>query len=97
MVAVHALVVVVGLSFCWLGSLVVAALLGVLLLALDLPLLRFYAQKRGAGFALRVIPWHWLTYYASGLAFAFGLTRHAVRRLVQPRRAVPAQPVPLEC
>jgi GT2 family glycosyltransferase len=94
-IAVHALVLAVGLSLWWVGGLAAAALLGVLLLALDAPLLHFYAKKRGVGFALRVIPWHWLTYYASGLAFAFGLARHAFRRSAR-RVAVPSKLVPVE-
>ncbi len=75
-VAVHALFVATVFSWNYPGALLGVALLMVLLVALDLPLLRFLRRKRGLGFASRVVGWHWLTYHLSGLAFAPGLARH---------------------
>lgn len=37
---------------------------------------QFFYQKRGVVFALQVVPWHWLYYGYSGLAFGVGLIRH---------------------
>jgi glycosyltransferase involved in cell wall biosynthesis len=58
-----------------------------LLLALNAPLYRFFQRQRGLWFALRVIPWHWLYYLYSGLAFAIGAIHHSLtrRRAPQPR------------
>jgi GT2 family glycosyltransferase len=51
----------------------------VLLLWLNLDLYRFFLRKRGAWFALKAIPCHWLYYFYSGLAFAMG-TLNFLRR-----------------
>lgn len=61
-----------------------ALLVGALLLLLDVPLLRFFSQKRGLAFALRTIPWHWFFYGSSGLAFAIGVGRHLFSRDQSP-------------
>lgn len=53
----------------------------VALLALNAPLYRFFARQRGFCFALAAIPWHWLYYLYSGLAFAIGLTKYVLKRL----------------
>lgn len=58
------------------GLLVVAAAAALLLLALNWPLYRWFARKRGLGFALRVIPWHWLYYGYNAVAFALGAWRY---------------------
>jgi glycosyltransferase involved in cell wall biosynthesis len=63
----------------------------VALLVLNVPLYRFFLRKRGFGFMLRVIPWHWLYFIYSGTAFAIGLVRHLSRRAASappPRSAV---------
>jgi glycosyltransferase involved in cell wall biosynthesis len=57
-----------------LGGAGVAALL---LTALNWPLYRWFARKRGFGFALRVIPWHWFYYGYNAIAFALGAWRYA--------------------
>ncbi|TLY35710.1 MAG: glycosyltransferase [Nitrospirae bacterium] len=54
----------------------VAGLMALLLLTLNAPLYRFFIKKRGLRFALQAIPWHWLYFFYSGLAFAIGTTRH---------------------
>lgn len=45
------------------------------LFGLNLPVYRFLAGKRSWWFALRAVPWHWLYYGYSGLAFAIALLR----------------------
>jgi hypothetical protein len=63
----------------WPGLLAAAGLVAFLLLALNAPLYRFFLHKRGLWFAARAIPWHWLYYFYSGLAFALGSVRHLLR------------------
>jgi len=41
---------------------------------------RFLADKRGVGFALRAMPFHWLYYLYSVAAFGFGLLAHVVAK-----------------
>ena len=60
----------------WVPSVAVAALIMVALVIINAPLYRFFQKKRGFRFALQSIPWHWLYYLYSGLAFAIGLARH---------------------
>ena len=65
------------LGTCWsLNSLLVAGLLAIPLVVINAPLYRFFRRKHGILFALKTIPWHWLFYFYSGLAFAIGTGRH---------------------
>lgn len=52
----------------------------VALLLINRSLYRFFREKRGRLFALRAIPWHWLYFLYSGLAFGTGVVLHALRR-----------------
>ena len=52
------------------------ALLGAALLVLNGDLYRFFWRQRGPVFAARVVPWHWLYFWYSGLAFGIGFVRH---------------------
>jgi GT2 family glycosyltransferase len=61
-------------SLLWLSGACAAALL-----VLNLPLYRFFARQRGLWFAGAAIPWHWLYYFYSGLAFAIALARHYLK------------------
>lgn len=53
--------------------------IGFMLLLLNLPIYRFFYQKRGLLFTLQVIPWHWLYFLYCGLAFAVGTLRYYLR------------------
>ncbi|MDR4494041.1 MAG: glycosyltransferase family 2 protein [Nitrospirales bacterium] len=64
----------------WNGLLALAILMMFALLVINAPLYSFFLKKRGLRFALQSVPWHWLYYFYSGLAFAIGLFRHIVRR-----------------
>jgi cellulose synthase/poly-beta-1,6-N-acetylglucosamine synthase-like glycosyltransferase len=78
----------------WLPSLAVAALIMVALLVNNAPLYRFFLKKRGLRFALQSIPWHWLYYLYSGLAFAIGLAGHVFRggnRNYSTKSALPSE------
>lgn len=60
----------------WQGAWVVAGMISLLLLTLNLSVYQFFQAKRGVWFSLRVIPWHWLYFFYSGLAFAIGTVRY---------------------
>jgi GT2 family glycosyltransferase len=69
-----------GLACWWPGvGLALAAMVAGTLLALDAPLLNFFRRRRGLLFAVRTVPWHWLYYSYSGLAFAAGLAWYGLR------------------
>lgn len=63
-------------SVWWSGWLAIAGGLLIAFLTLNFPVYRWFAAQRGWLFALRVIPWHWLFYFYSGVAFAIGLVRY---------------------
>ena len=54
----------------------IAVGLALLLLWLNFPLYRFFYQKRGISFTLRVVPIHWLYYLYNGISFGVGLLLH---------------------
>ena len=51
------------------------------LLALNCELYRFFKNKRGFGFAIKTIPWHWFYFLYSGLAFSIGFIIYHIKRL----------------
>jgi glycosyltransferase involved in cell wall biosynthesis len=53
--------------------------LGGLLLALNGRLYAFFARRRGLGFALAAIPWHWLYYLYNSLSFTLGTLQFWLR------------------
>lgn len=57
--------------------------LACMLLLLNLPVYRFFYQKRGLRFTLQVIPWHWLYFLYGGLAFVIGTLRYSLRKLLK--------------
>jgi GT2 family glycosyltransferase len=65
--------------FPWLLLVSLAAMLSLLPLNMDLYL--FFKDKRGAVFALKAIPWHWLYLHYCGVAFFIGVTGHYLRAL----------------
>lgn len=62
----------------WLMALTLLLIL--VLLVLNLGLYRFFKNKRGLGFVVKMIPWHWLYFFYSGLAFSIGFANHHFRR-----------------
>jgi glycosyltransferase involved in cell wall biosynthesis len=60
--------------------LVGAAVMVLMLYILNLPLYRFFLDKRGLRFAAQAIPWHWLYFLYSGIAFAIGTMCHLADR-----------------
>ncbi len=65
----------------WPGFLIIAVAFSLPLLGLNMSLYRFFHCKRGIWFALKTIPWHWLYFFYSGLAFAIGFVHHGLRKL----------------
>ncbi len=68
-------------------------LCAIALLIINLPVYRFFYRKRGALFTLRVLPWHWLYYFYSGLAALIGTLRHQTQLATgQPHGPRPYSP-----
>ena len=69
--------------------------LGVALLLLNAQLYQFFRRKRGLGFALHAIPWHWFYLFYSGVAFAAGTARYLLfTRSTVPGDASGSKPLP---
>jgi glycosyltransferase involved in cell wall biosynthesis len=64
----------------WPGLFAVACVLILSLLIINIPVYRFFLQKRGLWFMIRTLPWHGFYYFYSGLAFAIGLGRSLLFR-----------------
>jgi glycosyltransferase involved in cell wall biosynthesis len=78
-------------SFVHPGWLAISGSAAVVLLALNLPLYRFFLQKRGRWFTLRAIAWHWFSYAYSGVGFVLGGLRYVLGwRIVRPLDAAGA-------
>lgn len=77
-------------AWWWSGFLIVAAVLSLSLLVINAPVYRFFMRQRGLVFAFQVIPWHWLYYFYSGLAFSIGTARYQLRRLRSSKTSVSA-------
>ncbi|MBE9212595.1 glycosyltransferase family 2 protein [Plectonema cf. radiosum LEGE 06105] len=75
-VLIYAILATLVAAWWWSGFLAVTALLSLIMLWLNFAVYRFFHDKRGLGFALRVIPWHWFYYIYGGLAFAVGTTNY---------------------
>lgn len=73
-------------SFYWLPFVGLAFLSGLLLIVINWPVYRFFYRKKGFQFALGVVPWHWLYYFYSGLAFVVGVCRHHLTRRLSLRQ-----------
>ena len=63
------------------GLWMVTVALAVGLLLLNADVYRFFHDKRGLVFALRVIPWHWFYFLYGGAAFAYATISHYLGRL----------------
>ena len=77
------------LSVQWLSLIGVALLSGCLLLMINWSVYRFFYRKRGFWFTLAVVPWHWLYFLYSGLAFVIGVCRHHLTRHWPTRQMSP--------
>jgi len=74
------------LALTLIGSMFVPRLLGfpvffiILILILNRDLYIFFKDKRGLSFASKTIPWHWLYFFYSGLAFSIGFAKSQIKR-----------------
>jgi len=50
---------------------------------INLDVYRCLAPKRGWWFAVRAVPWHWLSLAYSGVAFALGAARYVAGRVAR--------------
>ena len=65
----------------WPSALGLSLAIALLLVLINAPVYRFFRHKRGWRFTACVIPWHWLYFLYSGLAFAIGLARHHLSQI----------------
>lgn len=80
---VYTLLVLLMGSF-WVFSLLAGVIVVILvLLILNFAVYQFFQEKRGFLFTIRILPWHWLYYLYSGLAFAIGTGQYWLRRIVE--------------
>lgn len=59
--------------------LIFSVLIALILFSLNRDVYSFFLRKRGWFFLLQVVPWHWIYYSYSGLAFIIGSVQHIVR------------------
>ncbi|NOQ64208.1 MAG: glycosyltransferase [Methyloprofundus sp.] len=60
------------------GQWELSSVLAVALFVLNLDVYQFFWKLKGARFTLQVIPWHWLYYLYSGLAYIIGHAQHFI-------------------
>jgi hypothetical protein len=66
----------------WIGSITIFGLACLAsLTVLNLPLYRFFMEKRGLWFTIKALPWSWLYYLYSGVGFIIGVSRFLRSRL----------------
>ena len=75
-VLVFSIALLLLVSYWWLPSVGIAAFLGLLLTGLNASVYQFFYHKRGAWFTLCMVPWHWLYFAYSGLAYGIGWCRY---------------------
>jgi len=78
---------VVGCIFPWILCLTLPA--AIALLIVNWNVYKFFHQKRGPIFTLRVVPWHWFYFLYGGIAFAYGVLRHFFIRFYLPTPPMP--------
>jgi GT2 family glycosyltransferase len=91
-VLVYVLMAALLLSPWLVWALVAATLAGLGLVVLNWPTYQFLRRQRGVRFMLQSLPWHWLYYAYSGLAFVLGSLKHWTRRQ-PPAASRSAQPL----
>lgn len=76
LILTYALVICFMAGWWWVSAWWAGIGISLILLGLNWPVYRFFYQKRGLLFTLRVIPWHWLYFLYGGLAFVIGTIRY---------------------
>ena len=75
-VAIYSLISCLAVSCLSLVAIIPSLMLAILLLYCNWDVYRFFYQKRGLVFTLKVIPAHWLYYCYGGLSFVLGTLLH---------------------
>ena len=81
-IAAYSLVFCLLVSLFNLAALIPSSIFAGLLLYLNWDVYRFFYEKRGLAFALKVVPLHWLYYLYGGLSFALGTLSYWKERLL---------------
>lgn len=72
---VYGLLASLAIGFWWIPMWFIVLGCMIALLTLNYSVYRFFYQRKGLLFTLMLIPWHWLYYFYSGLAFVVGMIR----------------------
>lgn len=70
-------------------ALAAAGVMALILLFLNASLYRFFLRKRGIRFTFQSLPYHWLYFFYSGVAFAVGTARHILNQARLQKRSPP--------
>ncbi|MEA5511029.1 glycosyltransferase [Crocosphaera sp. UHCC 0190] len=76
---IYLLLITAVASFWFPTLLLFGGLLILGLIILNWPVYQFFLKKRGLLFTLQTLPWHWLYYFYSGLAFAIGTAKYRLK------------------
>ena len=79
-VLIYAMLITMIVAVWSVKALVLTGAFTMLLIVINLPVYGFFLHKRGAWFMMKMIPWHWLYYFYSGLAFLTAIGRHLLLR-----------------
>lgn len=75
-ILIYLLLLALIATYWWPPSLAITLLLAITLIVINRRVYQFFLTQKGSLFTLKVIPWHFLYFFYSGLAFAIGLIRH---------------------
>lgn len=75
-VLVYGLLVSIIATFWWPAMWALVLGISLALFAINFSVYRFFYYRKGIIFTLRMIPWHWLYYFYSGLAWVIGMIRY---------------------
>ncbi len=81
-ISVYLLVIALLGAFYASWLLYLAILSTIVIIVLNWDFYRFFVNKRGLYFTIKILPWHWLYFLYSGLAFSIGFARYQGRKLV---------------
>lgn len=81
----YGLLISLTAAYLWLPALVIASAISLTLLWLNWSVYRFFYQKRGWWFSIRVLPWHWFYFLYGGFAFALGTFRYYLTKPIHAR------------
>ena len=70
---------ITGVIFPWMWLISLILIFGLLIINFDV--YHFFYAKRGAWFALRVIPWHWFYFFYGGSTFACVMAQSSIGKL----------------